>query len=282
MAQRRVIVNADDLGLCPSVNTAIYTAFRAGNLSSATLMVNMPGTADAAARSSEAPGLAIGLHFCLTEGASLTGPSSLTDAEGNFRDRSTLVRRVAQGRIDAGDVHLELEAQLARMRGFGIRPSHVDSHQHVHMVPPIFAAMLQVLHREDLPVRIVDPPEGAVARAISRPRKAIKQWMNARFARIDRARFRGRSNDVLVSVHDLGSPGPYDRSTYRELITATLPDQVVELMVHPYIMGEDVRDLYAAVWDSKGPFIDRCLAEYEVLSGPPVFEGMKLITPGER
>ena len=60
---RRLIINADDLGLSPSVNTAIFDVFRAGNLTSATLMVDMPGAQDAVERLKDHPGLAVGLHF---------------------------------------------------------------------------------------------------------------------------------------------------------------------------------------------------------------------------
>lgn len=277
MSQRTLIINADDLGLAPSVNTAIFDVFRAGNLSSATLMVNMPGTADAVARAKDHPGLGIGLHFCLTEGKALVGPSTLTGADGTFMDRTTLVRRVSRGRVAARDIRHEFEAQLARMHELGLRPTHTDSHQHVHMVPRIFQAIAPVLREAGLPVRMVDPPGSALRMALGRPRKAIKQWMNRRFAALDRMRSATRSNDVLVSIHDLDSPGPYDAATYASLVDGTRAGQVVEVMVHPYILGDDVLALYANDLERKRPFLQRCRAEYEALSKAPLFGAARLI-----
>jgi predicted glycoside hydrolase/deacetylase ChbG (UPF0249 family) len=37
------------------------------------------------------------------------------------------------------EVHRELEAQIVRVISTGRRPSHLDSHQHVHLLPPVWA-----------------------------------------------------------------------------------------------------------------------------------------------
>lgn len=60
---KRVIINADDFGLTDSVNGAIIDLFRAGRLTSATLMVNMPGTRRAVEQFLENPGLAVACTF---------------------------------------------------------------------------------------------------------------------------------------------------------------------------------------------------------------------------
>jgi chitin disaccharide deacetylase len=277
---RRLIVNADDLGLSPSVNTAIFDVFEAGNLTSATLMVAMPGTADAIARLPEHSGLAVGLHFCLTEGTALTGRSSLTDSEGRFRDRAGLIRAAYRGTVDAGDIRNELRAQLERMEAWNVKPTHVDSHEHVHMMPRIFDAMLPVLHELDIPVRSVDPPRSALL-SLARPVKALKQWINKRSARRLKSVFRGRTNDSLVSIHDLAAQGPYDAGVYRRLIAATPADATVEVMVHPYILGGDVLAMYASSMVARRPFLERSAAEHEALRHGPVFEGETLMNFGD-
>ncbi|MCB9170911.1 MAG: ChbG/HpnK family deacetylase [Flavobacteriales bacterium] len=274
---RRIIVNADDLGLSPSVNTAIFEVFRAGNLSSATFMVNMPGAQDAADRLRELPGLAVGLHFCITEGRSSVGASSLTDPSGNFLPRPRLTKAVLRGRIDERDVQRELEAQLDALRSFGIAPTHIDSHQHVHMLPPLMDAVRPMVEREGLAMRLVQPPPGAVRAAWGRPPKALKQWLNGRFSRHARRRGVSRANDLLVSIHDLDGPGPYDATTYADLLKTTPGTALVEVMVHPYLLGRDVLDLYGPVMTAKRPFLDRCAAEFAALSGAPVFGDAQLV-----
>jgi chitin disaccharide deacetylase len=278
---RRIIVNADDLGLSPSVNTAIFEVFRAGNLSSATMMASMPGTLDAAERVKDHPALAVGLHFALTEAQALGGRSTLTDGEGRLQDRSTLMKAVYRGRVDPADIARELTAQLDRLRELGIDPVHVDSHQHVHMAPKVFRAMQPILEAQGLPLRLVDPPWPVVAAAWRRPPKAAKQWLNRIFARRLRARYRGPTNDALVSVHDLSGPGPYNAGTYRRLLAYTPPDAVVEVMVHPYILGNDVLAVYSAMPGDRRPFLRRCAAEYEALTGERVFGDATLIRFGD-
>ena len=275
--ERVLIVNADDLGLCPSVNQAIFEVFEAGNLSSATLMVNMPGTKDALDRVGAYPALGVGLHFCLTEGTSLSGPSGLTAPDGSFRPRPELAKAAVKGRVQAPDVVRELVAQLAVLEEAGIAPTHVDSHQHVHMLPAILEAMVPVLRERDLPMRIVAPPRAALWSSWSRPRKVAKQALNAYLADRAFARAPTPTNQALVSIHDLDDPGPYDKATYSKLLSWVPPDRVTEVMVHPYRLGPDLLAMYGGD-PGKLPFLERCRHEYEALTAGPIFGGASLIT----
>src|SRR5947208_2424224 len=65
-ATRRLIVNADDFGLSAGVNRGILEAHVAGVVTSASLMVNTPAFAVAAAAARQAPRLSVGLHLNLT------------------------------------------------------------------------------------------------------------------------------------------------------------------------------------------------------------------------
>ena len=66
---RRLIVNADDLGLTVAVNDGIFDAHALGILTSASLFANAPGTADAVRRAASHPSLGIGAHLALVDGA---------------------------------------------------------------------------------------------------------------------------------------------------------------------------------------------------------------------
>jgi predicted glycoside hydrolase/deacetylase ChbG (UPF0249 family) len=278
MKPRTIIVNADDLGLSPSVNTAIFNVFKAGNLSSATLMVNMPGTQDAVDRLPQHAGLAVGLHFCITEGFALSGPSALTDEQGRFRDRGTLFRMVLKGRIPTSAIQHEFEAQWDRAVALGVVPDHLDSHQHTLMIPQVLDAVLEQIHQRKLPTRIVHPPLRTITSDLSRPARALKQVLNRSFAWYAHHRLKVPVNTALVSVHDLESAGPYDARTFAELMARADDDAVLEVMVHPYILGADVLGIYADVMDTKGPFLQRCQAEYQALMLPDVFAGCTLGT----
>ena len=87
---RRLIVNADDYGLSRGVNTGIIEAAETGVVTSASMMVNLPGFNDAAARAGSRPSLSLGLHLNLTTGKPLTLAPSLTrrNAGSSIRCRS--------------------------------------------------------------------------------------------------------------------------------------------------------------------------------------------------
>jgi predicted glycoside hydrolase/deacetylase ChbG (UPF0249 family) len=137
---RRLVVNADDLGLCHEVNAGIMQAHADGIVTSASLMVDGHAAEAAVAAAAAHPRLALGLHVDLGE---------WVFEAGAWRER----RRV----VDASDpaaVAAELERQLERFRSLtGRPPDHLDSHQHVHRSEPL-RSLLGVRARElRLPVR---------------------------------------------------------------------------------------------------------------------------------
>ena len=141
---RRVVLNADDLGFAPGVNRGILEAFEAGTLSSASMMVNTPAFGDAAALVRDrAPRLGIGLHLNFLTGAPLSVAPSLCDPRtGAFLSLGNLAQRALSGRVSAGDVRRECDAQLAALRNQGIVITHLDSHRHTHALPGVLPAVL--------------------------------------------------------------------------------------------------------------------------------------------
>lgn len=125
---RRLIVNADDLGYTDQVDRGIVEAHERGIVTSASLMVDRPAAAHGAEVARQAPRLSVGLHAVLDRGGELT---------------------VAPERCEE-----ELERQLARFQELvGRRPTHVDSHHHVHRDPPLRTAFRAFAKRHALPLR---------------------------------------------------------------------------------------------------------------------------------
>lgn len=64
------------------------------------------------------------------------GSSSLLGREGFFLGKMGFREAVAAGEVALPQVREELEAQLSRFRELlGRAPTHVDGHQHVHVLP---------------------------------------------------------------------------------------------------------------------------------------------------
>ena len=280
---RHLIVNADDFGLARSASTGIIDVYQAGQLSSTTLMVNMPGTEEAVDLAERHPGLGVGLHFNLTEGRPLTDARSLVDSDGAFLLRGELIRRSVRGRVKPSDITRELTAQLDRFVSLGLTPTHLDSHQHVHMVPTVFRAMAPVLRERVRALRVVVP----AGHHTSRPQPAtmtVNAMLRLSAASI-RRRFPGRTNDRFVSLHQLHASQPWNEDAYRSLIGSVPSQGVTELMVHPFAEADDLVLRYAddPIRDVRMAFIAMCRTEHRILTENGVFDGsdIELVTYAE-
>jgi predicted glycoside hydrolase/deacetylase ChbG (UPF0249 family) len=152
-----VIVNADDFNLTEGVTRGILDGHRHGIITSTTVMVNLPGLARSRDLAREAPGLGLGLHANLTFGAPVLATNavpSLVDASGCFvRDRE----RVGDVGV-ASEIHDEVAAQAKRFEEvFARRPTHLDTHYHMHRLPRVLGAVLEVACDLRIPVRAVTP-----------------------------------------------------------------------------------------------------------------------------
>jgi chitin disaccharide deacetylase len=138
--RRRVIVNADDFGRSPGINRGVAEGFERGIVTSASLMTRWPAAEEAAAYARRNRKLSVGLHIDFGEWAHRNGEW--------FR-----VYRVVD-EIDAGAVAGELARQLeAFERLIGRPPTHLDSHQHVHLGEPSRTAVAEAALRLGVPVR---------------------------------------------------------------------------------------------------------------------------------
>ena len=117
---KRLIVNADDFGLCAETNAGIVAAHDHGIVTSTSLMVRHPGAGEAAELAGQRPALAVGLHVDLGEWE--------PDVDGYGWSQRWAV--VDTDNVDA--VAAEVDAQLTRFVALtGHFPTHLDGHQHV-------------------------------------------------------------------------------------------------------------------------------------------------------
>lgn len=212
-ATRRLIVNADDFGLTAGVSRGILRAHREGLVTSTTVLASLAPQPelDAAAAGS---GLGLGLHFNLTWGRPVSPAGtvpSLVDAEGRFgRDLAAL-----QERARPDDVRRECETQIeAFARRFGRPPTHLDSHHHVHRVPRVMDAVVDVVLAARLPLRSQDA--------------GFREGL--------------RRHCIATADHFVGDAQAEPYWTTERLLDqlATLPLGVTELMCHPGVFDEDL------------------------------------------
>jgi predicted glycoside hydrolase/deacetylase ChbG (UPF0249 family) len=138
----RLILNADDFGLTRGINRAVAGLYAAGALTSATLMANGPAFDDAVAVAHAHPGLGVGCHIVLTDGTPVSPPDHIPTLLGkerrNFRTSLIdFVRDLWLGRIDPAEIEHEALAQIQKLQRAGIDVTHLDTHKHTHIFPPV-------------------------------------------------------------------------------------------------------------------------------------------------
>lgn len=152
---RMLIVNADDFGLTAGVNRGVIESHQRGIVTSATMMVNMPGFADAVAQAAGHPGLAVGLHLNLTYGRPLSPPEelpSLVDEDGGFVRREDHAPRNGA----PAEIRAEFLAQARRFLATGLPLSHLDTHHHLHRAENLLDLVADLAGLLRVPVRCLD------------------------------------------------------------------------------------------------------------------------------
>jgi len=145
--KRRLIVNADDFGLSHSVNEAVVRAHREGILTTASLMVNEPGFAEAVAFANENPRLGVGLHLTLLMGHAALPPEKipgLVNAQGEFSHSPVGVglNYFFKGSLRE-QLRAEIHAQFEKFHATGLTLDHVNGHLHLHLHPLVFEILME-------------------------------------------------------------------------------------------------------------------------------------------
>jgi dolichyl-phosphate beta-glucosyltransferase len=235
---RRVIIHADDYGLAPGVNRAIEEGLQSRALHSASILLGGEHVATALAWAAAHPQFDFGVHLNLTLGRPVSSRDrvpSLVDAGGRFRPLVPFLVRFAAGRVALSEIATEWQAQLAMVREAGVRVSHLDSHQHVHLIPRIFRQVaVRLADEAGLSLRAMDGPIAAHA---TRPNlKGIALAIATRLSV-------GRRYRRLVVAHGAGIP-LRDRATLdvlRESLQGARPGETIELVVHPGFADDGLR-----------------------------------------
>jgi predicted glycoside hydrolase/deacetylase ChbG (UPF0249 family) len=144
VTEKYLIVNADDFGQSPGVNRGIMEAHEHGIVTSASLMTRWLAAGEAALYAKEHPELSVGLHLDLGE---------WVYRAGNWVPLYTVVPL-----DDKPAVEREVSRQLDTFRWLvGRDPTHINSHQHVHMREPVRSVALQLCESLGIPLRNLCP-----------------------------------------------------------------------------------------------------------------------------
>ena len=154
---KNLIVNADDLGMTPGTNKAIFEGYDHGMITHASIMSNGDYFTEAIEGIHGRKDLGIGIHLNLTYGKALHFNSVYNDTEGIFNlSYIKLLTLSMYNKEFLKATEIEFEHQILRVIHSGISITHLDSHRHIHLIPGIYPIVARLAKKyEILRVRLV-------------------------------------------------------------------------------------------------------------------------------
>jgi hopanoid biosynthesis associated protein HpnK len=244
---KKLIVNADDWGLTRGINRGVVRAFQQGIVTSASLVVTGSAFEEAVALARDCPELDVGLHLTLVEERAVLGREALptlVDEAGRLpRTNGEFFRRAFLGRIRWDEVEREIAAQIARFQETGLRLSHLDSHQHLHMFPPVFQIVTRLTRGMDNVW--IRNPAGPWRKS---PGVRIGRWVRQLGLNLSCLYTRGWHDSPELRLPDgmygFGVGGSLTRAALEQILRE-IPDGVYELNCHPGEGDVETRARYA-------------------------------------
>jgi chitin disaccharide deacetylase len=242
---KNLIVNADDLGWTEGVNRGIAEAHRNGIVTSTSLLANGAAFASGVELARSTPGLGLGVHLNLSDGAPVAEPeavNSLVNDSGQFDGGpESLLLRIAKRDVMLREVEQEWDAQIDKVKSAGIEPTHLDGHKHVHMLPGLFEIALRLAKRHGIGAIRVAHEASSLRAALSTGDEAntttvLKQGVQARGLKLLARDAREQAERAGISTADyfcgIAQTGEMTKDGVARLLR-NLPDGTTELMSHP-------------------------------------------------
>ncbi len=147
----KIILYNDDFGATYGLSEAVRESFLNGTTSCASVRTNGLAFRYAIEKIVPAiPDLELGLHVNLTEGPTDADPSRVSRLinEKGYLKRSFLDYYLAVGHDQEllREIEIEIGAQFEKAAASGLKLNHVNGHQHIHMIPPIFKIICKMMN----------------------------------------------------------------------------------------------------------------------------------------
>ncbi len=211
------------------MNEGIVEAHRRGILTATTLMANGDAFDHAVRLARETPSLDVGCHLVLMQGRSVLDPACELPAT-----MPELLRALFKRELNVYD---ELTAQVWKIARTGLRPTHLDTHKHTHLLPPVLDAVARIAHefRIDWVRRPFDFGIDTGAR--------IEKSAFALGMRITRPTFARALAELKTTDHFTGFQitGTLHGPNLIETLNR-LPEGLTEFMCHPGKLGPELRN----------------------------------------
>jgi predicted glycoside hydrolase/deacetylase ChbG (UPF0249 family) len=207
---KRLIVTADDVGLDRGMTAGAIEAHRRGIVTACSIVANGRDFDDAVARLRDVPSLEVGVHLTLVEERALT--------TGQTMPRNYIRFLLTRPR----NVEPELRAQIDKVLATGLRVTHINSHQHLHLWPRIWRVVSRLANEYGIKfVRVVNDRGGK--------RRRLAMWaLNRVAAGFSPPVRRPQGRRYTIGIADAGH-----LNADRIIDLLDFVDDTTELVTHP-------------------------------------------------
>ena len=139
--KHKLIITADDYGMCESVNRAIDACIEQKVVLSTNVMTNMDCADQAAVLKEKFPYVSVGLHYNFTVGKPISPADkvrSLINDDGTFLSYPQIRAKCKNGTYNFEEAACEMKAQYERYLEICGAPDYWNTHENVHVYPKVY------------------------------------------------------------------------------------------------------------------------------------------------
>lgn len=190
---------------------------------------------DAVRIASQLPGLGVGIHISLVGEKCLASPDKVRGLAGDDgrlpESYAAFAKAYVMKRFGVAEIRAEIEAQVQKVLNAGIKPTHIDSHQHLHVMPGIIDVVIDVAKSAGIKVIRVPVERGGVnPHPVSA--RSIQLFVLNRLSRIAARKVKNAELFYADRFWGLGVSGCMNESNL-QLTLDRLGYGVNEVMCHP-------------------------------------------------
>ena len=231
---KKLIVNADDLGLTNGVSLGIEESYLHGIVSSASLMANMPGFDEGVQVALRNPELGIGIHLNIIRGRPVSEEDTaypLLNSDGSFFNNIFQIGRLSANQDYQKAAEIEYRLQIEKVLDSGVKPDHLDFEKHNGIWKPLYTIGMRLAREYGLAIRAYNEPLFfAVQKLPFAGYRSLWKSFHLKFYNT----FFHRNLFVTMPNYFFGQThiGNIDKNYLIALIN-NLPEGISELMTHP-------------------------------------------------
>ena len=238
MTSKYLIINADDYGYYACVSKGILEGAESGSITATSIMANSPYFDEHIDWLKKADKLDKGVHLNISHGNPLSENLShyLAQWQGAFPNKLAIVQALLTRKIPIAEIEYEWRCQIERCLSSDIEITFLNSHEHLHMLPPFNRIFNRLVNDYNLPYSRISIPEwqipiskGSLFRNIL---LAIMNLFNSQ-----------HYVDKSPSLLGINESGNLNLLYLTKIFKSLNPGMVYELMCHPgYFDSNEITD----------------------------------------